>query len=410
MLPCRPFEERASSLYCEEIELAQIAEAVGTPCYVYSRQSIVENFRILRDAFRLIDPKICYAVKANSNLAVLRLLKEAGSSFDIVSGGELHRLLQIGVLPENIIYSGVGKTPTELETAVSQGIFALGVESVSELEELARIASGRRVRVSLRVNPDVDVDTHPHISTGLRRHKFGIDPEDIDAVRMILGRHPNLELIGVGSHIGSQILSPEPFIAAAEKVRESALQLRQEGHPVTHLDLGGGFGIPYRGESPLDLREIARGLERIQGDFRLIMEPGRFIVGPAGALLTRVLYRKNNHGREFVIVDAGMNDLIRPVLYNAHHEVRSAHSIPESIVADLVGPVCETADFFARERSLPAFQPGDLAVLMDAGAYGFVAASNYNSRPRPAEVLVEGSSFRIVRRRESYADLIAQEQ
>lgn len=409
MRPLKPFRYRRGRLYCEDVDLEEVAQTAGTPCYVYSATAVGGNLDLLRSVFARLDPKICYAVKANSNQSVLRLLRDAGSSFDVVSGGELYRLERLGVEPHRIIFSGVGKTNSELETAIDRGIFALVVESPAELERIAVLGRGRPVRLSLRINPDIDAGTHPYISTGLRGHKFGLDPEDLPLILDIVRRHKGLELAGIGSHIGSQILDTDPFGQAFARIREVADELRRQGFPLVFLDMGGGFGIPYADEEPLDFESLSRRLASLQGDYRVVMEPGRFIVGSAGVLLTRVLYGKRNHGREFVIVDAGMNDLLRPALYGAHHEVVPLRESPAAITADLVGPVCETADFLARDRRLPRLAPDDLVALMDTGAYGFVAASNYNSRPRPAEVLVEGDRFGIVRRREELRDMVASE-
>jgi len=296
------------------------------------------------------------------------------------------------------------------EAAISQEIFSLGIESRAELKQVSRVARGRPVRISLRVNPEVDAQTHPYISTGLRQHKFGIDLEELPSVLDLIEANSALELIGIGSHIGSQILEAAPFVNAFRKVRELADSIRDQGFPVTHLDVGGGFGIPYQSESPLSLSELAEALGKLKGDYSIVMEPGRFIVATAGILLTRVLYRKMNHGKEFAVVDAAMNDLIRPALYDAYHEIRPLQEGENTMVADVVGPVCESGDFLARSRELPRVVSGALLSVMDAGAYGFVAASNYNSRPRCAEVMVEGKTFQIVRRRETFEDLIAGEE
>jgi diaminopimelate decarboxylase len=410
MRPLKPFHYRKGRLYCEDVSLAEVAESAETPCYVYSAAAVTGNLRLLRKAFAPLDPKICYAVKANSNQSILRLLRDAGSSFDVVSGGELFRLERLGVKPDRIIFSGVGKTPSELETAIARGIFALVVESPAELDRVADLSRGRPVRLALRINPDIDAGTHPYISTGLRGHKFGIDPDDLPAILETVRRHTHLELVGIGSHIGSQILDRDPFAEAFARIREMADNIRRRGFPLAFLDLGGGFGIPYSNEEPLDLDGLAGRLAPLSGDYRVVMEPGRFIVGSAGSLLARVLYSKVNHGKEFVIVDAGMNDLLRPALYGAHHDVLPLRESAATITGDLVGPVCESADFLARNRPLPKLATDDLVALMDVGAYGFVAASNYNSRPRPAEVLVEGEAFRIIRRREDYRDLIEGEE
>ncbi len=398
---------RDSELHCEEVPLRRVATEVGTPCYVYSASAIRGNYRRFASAFDAIGPTICYAVKANSNLSVLRLLKEEGSGFDVVSAGEIHRLRQIGADLSKVLFSGVGKTRAELELAMEFGLL-VNIESVQELDALSLLASrrGARVRVSLRVNPDVQVDTHPYISTGLRQHKFGIDIAFVDRIIETIRKNARLELVAVGCHIGSQILDVQPFLAAFLKIRELAEEFRSKGLAVSHLDLGGGVGIPYRGEPRPDLARYASFLEQHRGDYSVVFEPGRYIVGDAGALLTQVVYRKVNNQKEFVVVDGAMNDLMRPSLYQAHHEILPLRQASPSLRADLVGPVCETGDFFARDREVPDLQPGDYLALMNAGAYGFALSSNYNSRPRSAEVLVDGARFEVVRRRESFEDLV----
>lgn len=409
MQPVTPFEFRDGVLRCDQVALDRIAREVGTPCYVYSRRAIVENLSILKRAFSGLDPKICYAVKANANLSILRILDRKGSSFDIVSAGELYRLNRIGVDHDKIIFSGVGKTEAEIDAAIAQKIFALVVESVSELELIAERAGNRQARIFLRLNPEIDARTHPYISTGLRQNKFGIDLADLPTIAECLRSHPTLSLTGVGSHIGSQVLDTEPFVSAFTRIRELADSLRNEGFPLSHLDLGGGFGIPYHDESPIDLSSLAVQIDRLRSDYRVVMEPGRFIVGKAGLLLTRVLHWKSNHGRNFAVVDAAMNDLIRPALYGAYHEIRPVRQRPAELKADIVGPICESADFLARDRELPTLSRDDLLAVMDAGAYGFVSSSNYNARPRCAEVLVDGEQFQVVRRRETSEDLVAPE-
>lgn len=404
------------ALYCEDTDLESIAQAAGTPCYVYSSQSILENYRAYDAAFGDIPHLVCYAVKANSTLAVLSLLAKAGCGFDIVSGGELYRVLRAGGDPSRVVFSGVGKTAAEIGLALGSGINNFNCESESELAQIDAIAEtlGKTARFSLRVNPDVDAVTHPYISTGLRDHKFGID---IAAARAIYGRARNLRNLraaGVSCHIGSQILDYSPILEAAGKVLSLIEDLQADGHPIDHVDLGGGLGIAYQSadQAPTihSFIEALRG--RIGRDALTVMiEPGRSIVGNAGVLLTRVLHRKKSPSKEFVIVDAAMNDLIRPSLYKAHHEIIPLRHMPgSSVIADVVGPVCETGDFLARDRELADVQPGDYLAVSSAGAYGFVQASNYNSRPRAAEVLVEGARWRVVRERETYDDLIKGER
>jgi diaminopimelate decarboxylase len=373
---------------------------------------IETRYHAYSQAFGDLPHKICYAVKANSNLTLLRILSELGAGFDIVSGGELFRVLRAGGDPAKVVFSGVGKTPEEIEYALEHGIFSFNCESETELAVIDGIAGRRgvRARIAVRVNPDVDAFTHPYISTGLREHKFGIDISEVEEVyRRAMGL-PNLELDSVSCHIGSQLLDASPLYEAISKMLALVERLRAAGVPVRHLDLGGGLGVPYRGEdaAPAIADYIGKVRAMVGGrDLEVMVEPGRSIVGEAGVLLARVLYRKRNADKEFVIVDAAMNDLMRPVLYHAHHEI-----IPLSrcrrppITADVVGPVCESSDFFARDRQIADIGPGELVAICTAGAYGFVQASNYNSRPRAPEILVEGDSWRVIRRRETYEDLI----
>jgi len=402
------FQYRNGWLFCEDTPLVEIAREAGTPCYVYSQNAILSNYRRFRSAFADLDPLICYSVKANSNLTILRLLKEEGSGFDVVSGGELYRLKKIGAAWDKVVFSGVGKSPAELQMALELSIRSINVESVQELEALAELAIQRGVcpAIAFRVNPDVEAETHPYTLTGLRQHKFGLDMEQAHRLIPILRTSEHLRVAGLGFHIGSQILDIQPFINAFVRLKELADEFREAGLPIEHLDLGGGVGIPYRGEKLADLGRYATFLKENRGDYQLFFEPGRFVVGNAGVLLNRVLYHKANHGKHFVIVDGAMNDLMRPSLYQAHHEILSVQEKQPSITADVVGPVCESGDFFARDRSLPQYLPGDYLAVMNAGAYGFPLSSNYNSRPRAAEVLVDGSSFKIIRQRETFDDLV----
>lgn len=408
MQTSRVFKYRERRLFCEAIPLQRIAEEVGTPCYVYSETAISDNYRNLAEIFRRVDPLICFAVKANSNLSILKLLYQEGAGFDIVSGGELFRLNQINASPSRIVFSGIGKTSAELKMAIRQSIFWINVESLEELDLLSRISSeeGKECRISLRINPDIDARTHPYISTGLRGHKFGLDPCQLEPALEQISQNRLLKLVGIGSHIGSQILAVDPYIEVFERIRNLADELRTQEIRIKFIDVGGGFGIRYEQEELPDWTVYAQYLEKEKKDYKLVMEPGRYIVGNTGLLLNQVLYRKQNHGKHFVIVDGAMNDFARPVLYNAYHEVWPVFQREGSVKGDLVGPVCETGDFFARDRELPAVEPGDFLALMDTGAYGFVASSNYNSRPRAAEVLVTGDSYRVVREREAPEDLI----
>jgi len=405
-------EYRDQTLYCEEVALADIARREGTPAYVYSRAKILEKFRDYEEAFGEVPHRVCYAVKANGNLSILKLLAEAGAGFDIVSGGELFRVLKAGADPAGVIFSGVGKTAQELDYALEHGIRSFNCESEPELVLLDSLAARRGVqaRVALRVNPDVDASTHPYISTGLRKHKFGIDISEAEGVYESAKALKNLVLEGVSCHIGSQILDIAPMVEVFDKMVALVECLRVQGLPIRSVDLGGGLGVPYKpGESAPDIGEYVRAMcERVAGhNLEILIEPGRSIVAEAGVLLTRVLYRKINGDRQFVIVDAAMNDLIRPALYHSHHEIIPLRQNQAgNITADVVGPVCETGDFLARGREIANVMPGDMLAVCTAGAYGFVAASNYNARPRAPEILVEGGKYRVIRKRESYEDLI----
>ena len=407
------FHYKDGRLYCEEVPLEEIARGAGTPCYVYSSRAILSAWHAYDAAFGDLPHLVCYAVKANSSLSVLAMLARAGSGFDIVSGGELFRVVKAGGDPSRVVFSGMGKTAAEIEQALRAGIRNFNCESEAEPELIDSIAArlGVKARFSLRVNPDVNPETHPYISTGMRDHKFGID---ITAAADVYRRTRALKHVsasGVSCHIGSQILDYSPILEAAGKVLALVETLQSEGFAIDHVDLGGGLGIAYRmgDEAPL-IRDFVTDLrERIgRAKVTVMIEPGRSIVGSAGVLLTQVLYRKQSPTREFVVVDAAMNDLIRPALYKAHHEIRPARlvAIAPMVIADVVGPVCETGDFLARDRQMADAEPGDWLAVSSAGAYGFVQASNYNSRPRGAEVLVDGSNWRVIRTRETYEDLI----
>lgn len=406
------FSYSGSDLYCEQVPLADLAARVGTPAYVYSSESILCNYRAYDDAFAAMPHAVCYAVKANSSLAVLGLLARAGAGFDIVSGGELYRVIQAGGDPGKVVFSGVGKTAGEVEYALASGIHSFNCESEAELALIDAIAArrGAKAGFSLRVNPDVDAATHPYISTGLSQHKFGIGIHQAAGVYDRARQFRNLAAEGVSCHIGSQILDPAPILEALDKALALASELRAGGHAIARLDLGGGLGIAYHsGEKEPAIRAFIESLmARLrESGLTVIVEPGRSIVGAAGVLLTRVLYRKRNGDKEFVVVDAAMNDLIRPSLYRAHHEIvpLRRNRLPK-ITADVVGPVCETGDFLARGREIANVMPGDFLAVCTAGAYGFVLSSNYNSRPRSPEALVEGAAWRVIRARESYADLV----
>ena len=403
---------RDHTLYLENLPLADIARREGTPCYVYSRASILERFQAYDQAFASVPHKVCYAVKANSNLAILKLLAEAGAGFDIVSGGELFRVLKAGAAGDTVIFSGVGKTAQEIDYALEHQIRSFNCESEPELALIDSLAARRRTpaRVALRVNPDVDASTHPYISTGLRKHKFGIDIAEAEAAYERAKGFANLVLEGVSCHIGSQIVDIAPMLEVWDKMLALVDRLRARGLPIRCLDLGGGLGVAYKpGDQTPSICEFVQAMcRKVAGhDLEILIEPGRSIVAEAGVLLTRVLYRKTNGDREFVIVDAAMNDLIRPALYHSHHEIIPLRENQAgTITADIVGPVCESGDFLARGREIANVLPGDLLAICTAGAYGFVAASNYNSRPRPAEILVEGDRYRTIRARENYQDLV----
>ena len=409
-------------LHCEDVALPKLAEQHGTPLYVYSATTIRERYDAFDDAFRDVPHTICYSVKANSNLTVLRMLAKAGCGFDVVSGGELHRVLAVDrKAASETVFSGVGKTREELTEALRAGIMLFNVESESELWALAECAGRLRKRapVALRVNPDVGAVTHPYISTGLRKHKFGVPIRDARALYAKASGARYLKVCGVSVHIGSQITDVTPFGEAIERVADLVRELRRDGHRIDYVDAGGGLGIPYEKQSsedfPAGAAAYARALTTpLRGlGVRLLVEPGRFIVGPAGILLTSVIYRKANDGKRFLVVDAAMNDLMRPALYSAYHEIvpvtQNQRTAGASEVTDVVGPICETGDFLARDRALPPVNEGDLLAILDVGAYGMVLASNYNTRARAPEVLVSGKSAKLIRRREKVSDLLRAE-
>jgi diaminopimelate decarboxylase len=409
-----PFTRTDGVLAVDGVSLERIAAEFGTPCYVYSRSAIESAFRDFDEGLAGIDHLVCYAVKANSNLAVLDVLQRMGAGFDIVSGGELKRVLAAGGRAARVIFSGVGKSESEMRDALAAGIRCFNVESEPELERLDAIAAaaGKRAPVSLRINPDVDAKTHPYISTGLAGNKFGIPhARALEAYRKAAAL-PHLELTGIGCHIGSQILESGPLDEALERVLELATRLKSEGIALHHLDLGGGFGIRYRDESPIDARAYCERLAtRLKGcGMQVMLEPGRAIVGSAGALVTRVEYLKLDKAKRFAVVDASMSELIRPALYEAYHEIVPVRSREDAaLVFDVVGPVCESADVLGSDRSL-AVRAGDLLAILSAGAYAMVMASNYNSRPRPPEVLVDRGRTILVRERESASSLFSGEK
>jgi diaminopimelate decarboxylase len=417
MLNDREYAYCAGVLFCEDASLERIAAEHGTPTYVYSRLALERRFQAYEHALKDLPHRVCYAVKANSNIAVLQILAGLGAGFDIVSGGELYRVLAAGADAKDVVFSGVGKTETEIRYALQQQIHSFNCESETELFSISKIAAqlGTRASVALRVNPDVDAVTHPYISTGLREHKFGTDIAEVERVYERAMRLPGLIPEGVSCHIGSQLLDVGPMLEAAEKAIDLVERLRTAGVPIRYLDLGGGLGVPYRhSDRSIAVADLVAGLrEMLRGrNLQLMLEPGRSIVAEAGVLLTRVLLTKRNGSKTFVIVDAAMNDLIRPTLYQAHHEISPVREREgaAAIEADIVGPVCETGDFFARSRELPLPEPGDLLAIRTAGAYGFALSSNYNSRPRVSELIVSGETVHIARARESLKDLVRGER
>ncbi len=410
------FEYRNGEMFAEQVPLKRIAQEVGTPAYVYSLATLKRHYKVFDQAFAKARHIVCFSVKANSNLALLRAFAKEGSGFDIVSGGELFRALKVGADPKKIVFSGVGKKKEEIEYALKSGILMFNVESEHELSVLNEIASGigKKAPISLRVNPDVDPQTHPYISTGMKKAKFGVDiKKSLETYKKALSLQ-NIDVVGVDCHIGSQLTTLTPFVDALAKVREYldrvlAGEMKKEGAQIRYLDLGGGLGIQYHDETPPLPEEYAKAI--IQGleglDITLILEPGRVIVGNAGVLLTEVQYLKETETKKFVIVDGGMNDLIRPALYGSYQAIQPVvETKADTIVADVVGPICESGDFFAKDREIARPQRGDLLAVMSAGAYGFTMASNYNSHPKPPEVLVDGDQYYIVRKRESLDDLI----
>ncbi len=405
------FEYRNDQLCAEEVPLAELAERFGTPFYVYSVRTLRRHFRVFDEAFAGTDHLVCYAMKALSNLSILKLFSSLGAGFDIVSGGELMRCLRVGADPRKIVFSGVGKTEEEIAAALEAGILMINVESRPELHRVVGVAGKmkRRAPVSLRVNPDLDPGTHPHISTGHRESKFGVPLSQVDEYYAEARSLKDLEIVGLSTHIGSQITEMAPFAEAGNKVAAIVGRLRKAGVALKYLDLGGGLGIPYQEQQPPPSEYAAALLEPIRGlGLKIIVEPGRVMVGNAGVLVTRVLYNKETDVTRFVVIDGAMNDLIRPVLYEAYHEILPVdRRRPGRVVtADVVGPVCESGDFFARARTMPEPIAGALLAVMSAGAYGFVMSSNYNSRPRAPEILVDGAEAHVVRERETFEDLI----
>jgi diaminopimelate decarboxylase len=405
---------RGRTLHLAGVSLAAIAAEVGTPTYVYNAEAIRERYRTLDRALDAVPHRICYAVKANSTLAVLRLLRDLGAGADIVSAGEMARALAAGFSPDHIVFSGVGKATDELRRAVRARLGHLNVESLEELHRLAAIAEAEAtdVAVGIRVNPDVTTDTHPYISTGKSGIKFGVPVDQVHAAAGVIGAHPRLTLTSIAMHLGSQLSDTEPFRQGVTRLLELAEGLRAD-HPIAVIDIGGGLAIQYADEIAMEPRRFADAIVPLVAptDYAVYVEPGRYLVGASGVLLTEVLYRKHSGGKEFVVVDAGMNDLVRPSHYQAYHEIVEIERRDRPMVrADIVGPVCETGDFLALDRELPDVESGDRLAVLGAGAYGFVMASNYNTRPRPAEVMVDGDRWWVARARETIEDLYRTEK
>ncbi|HBP87060.1 MAG TPA: diaminopimelate decarboxylase [Nitrospirales bacterium] len=406
------FHYRGDELFCEEAPIRQITEQVGTPCYIYSHRTLIRHYQAFDQAFHAIPHIVAFAMKSNSNLTVLRLLAKEGSGADIVSGGELFRALTAGIAPDKIVFAGVGKSEEEIRYALKSNILMFNVESPGELQQINEVAGsmGLRAKVALRINPDIDPQTHPYISTGLKKSKFGIGAdralEEFDVAKNL----PHIEVVGVHSHIGSQLTQVTPFVDALKKAIALIQTLQAKSFHIQYLNIGGGLGITYSDETPPHPKQLAEAISPLLQTVscQIIMEPGRSIVGNAGILVTKVLYNKESADKHFVIVDAAMNDLLRPSLYEAHHDIQPVIKKESSVVhtVDVVGPICESGDFLAKDRKMPQSQSGDLLAVMSAGAYGFTMASNYNSRPRVPEVLVKGKDITVIRKRESYEDLI----
>jgi diaminopimelate decarboxylase len=423
------FNYKNGQLYCENVPAERIAAEIGTPVYVYSKATLLHHYRQVAEAFKPINATICYSIKSNGNLNLCKILAAEGCSFDVTSGGELFRALQAGGDPKKIIYAGVGKTDDEIREAINVGIAAFNIESEEEIENIDRIAEemGKRAVGAVRINPDVDPKTHIKTTTGKKETKFGVDIERAERVFEQYRKLENLRIGGIHIHIGSPVYEIQPYVDAVQKVTALIDRLSEHGHKIEWLDLGGGFAVNYRNPSQaVPITEHAKALLPLLRDkpYKIALEPGRYISGNAGILLTRVLYRKTGGSKQFIIVDAAMNDLLRPTLYEAYHYIwpvkpdaknvrtqRDADVPPvEGEIVDVVGPVCESGDYLAKDRPLPRVQRGDLLSVFTAGAYGFSMSSNYNNRPRAAEVLVDGDSYRVIRRRETYEDLVAAEQ
>jgi len=408
------FQVAQGQLFAEDIPVSELAERFGTPLYIYSAATLRRHFQAFDSAFESIPHLTCFSMKCNGNLSVLKLLRDMGAGADIVSGGELYRALRAGIDPKKIVFSGVGKRPEEMAAALEMDILMFNVESDQELRLLSRVAgqSGRTARISLRINPDVDPKTHPYISTGLKKNKFGIDIRRADEIYAEAQRLPGIDPVGIDCHIGSQLTEISPFLEALDRLKALNGRLQERGLDIRYLDLGGGLGITYGEEEPPHPKDFGHALTQALADWdvHLILEPGRVIAGNAGILATKILYTKQTEIKRFAVVDAAMNDLIRPSFYDAYHRISEVTPQGrEEVPIDVVGPICETGDFLAQDRKMPRPEPGELLAAFSAGAYGFAMSSQYNARPRAAEVLVDGDSARLIRDRESYEDLIALE-
>ncbi|MBM4340575.1 MAG: diaminopimelate decarboxylase [Deltaproteobacteria bacterium] len=409
------FEYKHGELHCERVPISKIAEKVGTPFYLYSYRTLVRHFNVFNEAFEGIPHLVCYSMKSNSNLALIRLFVNLGGGVDVVSGGELFRAISGGADPKKIVFSGVGKREDEIEYGLKAGILMFNVESLMELQTINGVAGrmNKKAPISIRVNPDIDAKTHPYITTGMKQNKFGIDILQAPMAYRLASELPHLKIIGIDCHLGSQLVDVEPFVEALKKLRTLVDDLRGGGIEIHYLDLGGGLGITYNDEEPPHPYEYASNiLEEIRSfNCTLILEPGRVIVGNAGILISKVLYTKENEEKRFLIVDAAMNDLVRPSYYGSFHQILPVREEKrEEVVVDVVGPVCESADFLAKGRNMPRLNPGELIAVMSAGAYGFSMATNYNSRPRVAEVMIRDDEIHVIRKREEYEDLIRGEE
>lgn len=405
------FEYKNGELYGEGIPVAQIAQSVGTPVYIYSYKTLKRHFRVFDNAFKRVPHVTCYSCKANSNIAILKVMGSLGGGTDIVSGGELYRALRAGIEPQKVVFSGVGKTEEEIRSAIKAGILMINIESAHELSVTQKVAKSMKSKapLSVRVNPQIDAKTHPYITTGLKKNKFGVLWDEAYRLYQVMKDEAYLDPIGISSHIGSQILELGPFVEAVQSLKKMVLRLRDDGIPITYIDIGGGLGITYKDELPPHPGDYGKVIEReLKGmDLTVILEPGRVLVGNSGILVTKLLYRKTGPGKTFYVVDGAMNDLVRPAFYDAYHEIVPVNrKTGAGIKADIVGPICESGDFFAKNRTIAELENGEFLAIMGAGAYGFSMSSNYNSRRRAAEVLVRDKEFFVIRKRETFNDLI----